>query len=53
MKYFKHMDGDRIKYFAAEGTPTVNIPPDPDNMDYFYMMQEVEAGTATIEQVEE
>lgn len=53
MKYFKHMDGDRIKYFAAEGTPTVNIPPDPDNMDYVYMMQEVEAGTSTIEEVEE
>ncbi len=53
MKYFKHLDGDRIKYFAAEGTPTVNIPPDPDNMDYQQMMEEVDAGTSTIEEVEE
>ena len=53
MKYFKHIDGDRIKYFAPEGTLAVNIPPDPDNMDYQQMMKEVDAGTSTIEEVEE
>jgi hypothetical protein len=52
MKYFKHRDGDRIKYFAAESTPNINIPPDPANMDYQQMMQEVDAGTSEIEEVE-
>jgi|TARA_R110002020_G_scaffold79124_1_gene198540 hypothetical protein len=51
MKYFKHMDGDRIKYFAAEGTPNVNVPPDENNMDYVRILAEIDAGTSTVEEV--
>ena len=58
-KYFKHVDDeeknssnpDGIKYYAPEGTPHINIPPDPDNMDYVRMMKEVDAGTSTIVEV--
>jgi len=52
MKYFKHIDNGRTKYYAAEGTPNVNIPPDPNNTDYARMMEEVEAGTSTIQEVD-
>ena len=53
MKYFKHIDNGRTKYFAAEGVPGVNIPPDLDNVDYARMMEEVDAGTSTIEDVDD
>ena len=48
MKYFKHVENGRTKYFAAETTPNVNIPPAEDNTDYARMLEEVEAGTSTI-----
>lgn len=53
MKYFKHVENGRTKYFAAETTPNVNIAPDEANMDYAHMMEEVEAGTSTIEEVDD
>jgi hypothetical protein len=55
MKYFKHIDNDRTKYYAAEGTPNVNIPPDENNMDYARMMEGVNADppTNTIEEVDD
>ena len=30
-----------------------SIPPDPDNMDYARMISEVEAGTSTIEEIDD
>ena len=53
MKYLKHVENGRTKYYAAEGTPSVNIPPAEDNMDYARMMEEVDAGTSTIEEVDD
>ena len=56
MKYFKHFettDGvDRVNYFQPEGT-NMCIPEADDNMDYARMMEEVEAGTSTIEEVDD
>ena len=60
-KYFKHVDDEKknssnpdgIRYYAAEGTPHINIPPDPDNMDYVRMMEEVDAETSTIVEVDD
>ena len=56
MKYYKHfetLDGtERIKYFQPEGT-SMCIPNQPDNMDFSEMMEEVDAGTSTIEGVDE
>ena len=49
----KHTENGRTKYYAAETTPNVNIPPDEYNMDYVRMMEEVEAGTSTIEEVDD
>ena len=53
MKYFKHMDNGRTKYFAAEDSPSVNIPPDSNNTDYIRMMEEVDLGISTIEDVDD
>ena len=53
MKYFKHIDNGRIKYYAAENALNVNIPHAEDNMDYVRMMEEVDAGTSTIEEVDD
>ena len=56
MKYYKHfetLDGtERIKYFQPEGT-SMCIPNVTDNTDYARMMGEVDAGTSTIEEVDE
>jgi len=54
MKYFKHViteDGiKRTRYFRPEET-TMCIPEVENNMDYASMMEEVEAGTSTIEEI--
>ena len=56
MKYFKHIvieDGiKRTRYFQPEGTGMC-IPEAEDNTDYARMMEEVEAGTSTIEEVDD
>jgi hypothetical protein len=56
MKYYKHFETlngtDRIKYFQPEGT-SMCIPNVTDNTDYARMMEEVDAGTSTIEEVDE
>jgi|TARA_R110002020_G_scaffold88083_3_gene216595 hypothetical protein len=53
MKYFKHIFGEQIRYYAAENALNVNIPHAEDNMDFVRMMEEVDAGTSTIEEVED
>jgi hypothetical protein len=57
MKYFKHFEmwnGEKIvHYYQAENTDLVCIPEDENNMDYARMMEEVVAGTATIEEVDD
>ena len=62
MKYFKHfemIDGTKvIKCYksAAEDIPwniEICIPEDPGNSDYARMMEEVEAGTSTIEEIDD
>jgi len=53
MKYFKHVENGRTKYYAAEGTPNVNIPGDPMNMDYARMLEEISAGESTIEEIDD
>jgi hypothetical protein len=52
MKYLKHMLNDAVASYQPEGTNKF-IPHAEDNMDYVRMMEEVEAGASTIEEVEE
>ena len=56
MKYFKHFETingvDVVRYFQPEGTGLF-VPEDPDNTDYARMISEVEAGTSTIEEVDD
>tara|TARA_R110000765_G_scaffold165496_1_gene270463 strand:- start:224 stop:397 length:174 start_codon:yes stop_codon:yes gene_type:complete len=56
MKYFKHTEAVggvyQTKYFHPEGTETF-IPEADGNSDYDRMMEEVEAGTSTIEEVDD
>ena len=56
MKYFKHViieDGvKRTRYFQPEET-RMCIPEAEDNTDYDRMMEEVDAGTSTIEEVDD
>jgi hypothetical protein len=56
MKYFKHTETinavKHIRYFQPEGT-NMCIPEAADNMDYARMMEEVDAGTSTIEEVDD
>jgi len=56
MKYYKHfeiVDGVvHVNYFQPEDT-NISIPEALDNMDYARMMEEVEAGTSTIEEVDD
>jgi hypothetical protein len=56
MKYFKHVETiNGVKYtrfFQPEGT-LMCIPEAEDNMDYARMMEEVVAGTSTIEEVDD
>jgi len=40
-------------FFRPEGNPNTSFPFDPMNMDYARMMEEVEAGTSTIEEVDD
>jgi len=55
MKYFKNIwmiGGEKIiRAYQPEGT-NMHIPPKADNTDYARMMEEVEAGTSTIEEVD-
>jgi len=56
MKYFNHTQTinsvKHIRYFQPEGA-SMCIPEADDNMDYVRMMEEVEAGTSTIEEVDD
>ena len=52
MKYLKHMLHGAVGSYQPEGTNTF-IPPTSDNSDYSKMMEEVEAGTSTIEEVDD
>jgi len=61
-KFYEHYEiivdlktGENVKvtnYFQPEGT-NMCIPEAEDNMDYARMMEEVEAGTSTIEEVDD
>ena len=55
MNYFKYLITEngvpQVKYYTPEGL-NMYIPDDPYNMDYARMIEEVEAGTSTIEEVE-
>ena len=46
------MDGGFL-YFQPEGNPNTSFPLDPMNMDSARMMEEVEAGTSTIEEIDD
>ena len=56
MKYYKHFeivdDVVLVNYFQPEDT-NICIPKAPDNTDYARMMEEVDAGTSTIEEVDD
>ena len=52
MKYFKHMLNGAVASYQPEGTNTF-IPPVANNTDYDRMMEEVEAGTSTIEEIDD
>jgi hypothetical protein len=56
MKYFKHtgLIGDEkiFRSYQPEGT-NMYIPHNPANTDYARMMEEVDAGTSTIEEVDD
>ena len=57
MKYFKHFEmwnGEKIvHYYQPENIDLICIPEDENNMDYARMMEEVEAGTSTIEEIDD
>ena len=63
MKYFayyttKHFNSNlehekKVLYYRPENGGQICIPPDPNNTDYDRMMEEVEAGTSTIEEVDD
>ena len=50
--YLKRTNADGISSYNPEGT-RMFIPGDPNNMDYARMMEDVEAGTSTIEEVDD
>lgn len=56
MKYFKHIivknDVKQFQFYSPEGSVAC-FPDDPMNMDYASMMEEVAAGTSTIEEVDD
>jgi hypothetical protein len=52
MKYFKHLWNGIPTSYEPEGT-NMHIPPAEDNTDYARMMEEVEAGTSTIEEIDD
>ena len=51
MKYFKRINNGEILSFQPEGTETF-IPEAPGNTNYDNMLEEVEAGTSTIEDLD-
>jgi len=57
MKYFKHFEmwnGEKVvHYYQPENTDLICIPEDENNTDYARIMEEVAAGTATIEEVDD
>ena len=57
MKYFKHLiteDGvQQVRFYKPEGKNTFIPPEADDNTDYARMLEEVEAGTATIEEIDD
>ena len=56
MKYFKHVITEdsvkRVRHYNPEGT-NICIPETEDNVDYARMLEEVAAGTSTIEEVDD
>jgi hypothetical protein len=52
MKYLKHMLYGSVGSYQPEGT-NMYIPHNPANSDYARMMEEVEAGTSTIEEIDD
>jgi hypothetical protein len=56
MKYFKHIivnnDVKHFQFYSPEGSVAC-FPDDPANTDYERMMEEVDAGTSTIEEVDD
>jgi hypothetical protein len=53
MKYKKLYVLDQFLGYEPENSPNTTIPKDEMNMDYVRMMEEVEAGTSTIEEVDD
>jgi len=53
MRYFKHIMDGKFIFFRPESDPNTGFPHGPMNMDYARMMEEVEAGTSTIEEVDD
>jgi len=57
MKYFKHFEMwkgvKQVNYYQAENTDLICIPEDENNTDYARIMEEVAAGTSTIEEVDD
>ena len=64
MKYLKHTTTKHLMtgavlpekmflFYKREGFDDEHIPDDPMNMDYVRMMAEVDAGTSTIEEVDD
>ena len=51
-KYLKRTGFSEVVSYQPEGT-NMYIPHDPMNMDYDRMMEEVAAGTSTIEEVDD
>ena len=51
IKYLKRVNSNGVESYNPEGT-AMFIPGDPLNTDYSRMLEEVEAGTSTIEEVE-
>ena len=45
-------DEKRLRYYQTEGTFDA-IPDDPNNTDYARLLEEVEAGTSTIEEIDD
>ena len=57
MKYFKHVEMwkgvKQVQYYQPENTVLISIPEDENNIDYARMISEVDAGTSTIEEVDD
>ena len=52
MKYLKHMRDGAVASYQPEGT-NMYIPHNTANMDYAKMLEEISAGTSTIEEVDD